>query len=144
MAPFLLQGPIPGPPACTVPVGEHKEQEFLPLTLAYGLSPESSFQKCPFGLSFIAASSSALSIQPKRQKWNPPPQGGLADHPGIIPWDESSHSLALYLPSNIHFPPATNTTVVLFCLNTLQSTNSLIPTGQQKALFYDSKHWDFA
>lgn len=47
--------------------------------------------------------------------------------------DESSRVLSLHLPSNIQFPPATDASVfcfIVFCLNTLQSANSLVPTSQ--------------
>lgn len=98
-----------------------------------------------FCLSFITASSSALSIQPEEKMVSLP---RWVQRPSWDDCDESSHVLSLHLPSYIQFPPATNASVlfcfIVICLNILQSANSPVSTGQSNALFYDLKHWDFS
>lgn len=76
-----------------------------------------------------------------------PLQGQLTDHPGTVHWDEAPMFLVSTCPltyiSLLLQMPVFLFCFIMFCLSTLQSANSLVPTGQWNALFYDPKHWDF-
>lgn len=144
MSPFSLKGPIPVPPACTTPSGRAWRAGALALNLEVWLLPKSSFQIFPSCLSFIAASSLALStVQSGRKRGSLP--GHLRDCPGITHGDGSPCVLVsichcTYNSLLLEMPVFS----VLFCLNTLQSANPVGPTGQWNAPFYDPKHWHVA
>lgn len=74
MSPFFLKGPIPIPPAWTAPRGRIWRAGALALNLEVWLLPESSFQIFPFCVSFIAASSLALSTLQRGRKGGSPPR----------------------------------------------------------------------
>lgn len=122
---------------------EHKEQEFWPLTLAYGLLPTFSFQNFLFCLSSTGASSSVLSIQHflYRGRNGDPSEIASETILGWLWWEFACSFF--HLPSNMFSScykcQCSLFCFILFCLNTLQSASSLVPTGYWNAPFYDLK-----